>query len=567
MLTRAILFLLLFFSIRFYAQDYVIQSYDIDIQVSEKGHFDIVEEITVDFNKERRGIIRNIPYTYKVDGKRKQIIIQDLRVDGWNYKNYREKGNEVIRIGDPDVYITGRHFYTIRYQVEDAFLIYQDHIEFYWNIIGNEWDTEIKNVHLKIHFPKAEDLLEYKLFAGSRSTDHEKFELSQNGSVIEGRSLRSLPPGEGISVAVKLPKNSIQLSSDLIRAFQEASEKVETTKKMDWFFILPASLILFFIQWWRQKGRNDYSFERLEDVYYAPNSISAAEAGSRIDLRVHDRDLLALIPQWGREGYIKITGPAEQGRNRNAELFVERLKNLPPHFPNHEKLLFGSLFEDGEIVLLSSLKNKFYSNFRIAKKALKQEMQLKDSYDQDSYRTFHSGWFLGLGLVFLVLGIYVMIDFRMIYSGIALLVLFIVSLFIHFSPPKKTEEAIRTQQAIKDFEWFLENGSDEKLREVVEKDPNYFENVFPFVVAFGIDKSFLKRIQPYMDQGPSWYYYGDPTGTYHRAPFGAFSDQFNIRTVSSAFTSQPGSSGSGSSTSFSSGSSGGGFGGGGGSSW
>ena len=101
----------------------------------------------------------------------------------------------------------------------------------------------------------------------------------------------------------------------------------------------------------------------------------------------------------------------------------------------------------------------------------------------------------------------------------------------------------------------------------MEKDPKYFENVFPYVVAFGIDKAFVKRIQPYMEYGPTWYYYGDHMGTSERAPFGNFSDQFNVNTVTSAFTSQPGSSGSGSSTSFSSGSSGGGFGGGGGSSW
>ena len=127
--------------------------------------------------------------------------------------------------------------------------------------------------------------------------------------------------------------------------------------------------------------------------------------------------------------------------------------------------------------------------------------------------------------------------------------------------------ALKTQQVLKDFKWFLEKAPDNKLKEVVDKDPNYFDNVYPYVVAFGIDKLFIKRVEPYMEYGPTWYYYGDHMGQSQRAPMKTFSDQFNVSSVSSAFTSQPGSSGSGSSTTFSSGSSGGGFGGGGGGSW
>jgi uncharacterized membrane protein len=564
---QAIIFCFILFSLNLSGQDYTIQSYDVNIQVAENGHFDVVEEISVNFFTDRRGIIRKIPFQYKVDGKRKKILIQNLRVDDWNYNAYRESGDEVIRIGDPDVFLRGEQKYTIRYRVEDAFLVYKEHIEFYWNVIGDKWDTDIQNVSLNIHFPKEEEILEYKLFTGNRRSDNGKMMLSQRESVIEGRSLKGLAPGEGISVAVKLPRYAIHLSSDLTRSIQEASDELDRSKKADWFAIFPFSLILFFIQWWRRKGRNDYSFERLKDVYYAPNSISASEAGSRIDFRVHDRDLMALIPQWGREGYIKITGPYEKGRFKSTELFAERLENLPAHFPEHEQILFNSLFQDGDIILLSSLKEKFYTHFRKAKKALKQEMSLIDSYDPVSYKTFHSGWFLGLGILFLISGIYLMVGHQMIYSGIALIALFAVSWFVHFSSPKKTEAALQTQQALRDFEWFLEKGPEDKLKEVVDKDPKYFENVFPYVVAFGIDKAFVKRIQPYMEYGPTWYYYGDHMGTNQRAPFNTFSDQFSINSVSSAFTSMPGSSGSGSSTSFSSGSSGGGFGGGGGSSW
>ena len=45
----------------------------------------------------------------------------------------------MIRIGDADVEISGRHTYTLTYRVEGALNAFPDHDELFWNAIGDEW--------------------------------------------------------------------------------------------------------------------------------------------------------------------------------------------------------------------------------------------------------------------------------------------------------------------------------------------------------------------------------------------------------------------------------------------
>ena len=48
-----------------------------------------------------------------------------------------DDGITTIRIGDPDVEISGRHTYTLNYRVEGALNGFPDHDELFWNAIGD----------------------------------------------------------------------------------------------------------------------------------------------------------------------------------------------------------------------------------------------------------------------------------------------------------------------------------------------------------------------------------------------------------------------------------------------
>ena len=77
-------------------------------------HYDIVEKINVHFTEPRHGIIRKIPYKYKLQslpasarkgqpsmqsGGYNRTIIEDIKVPGWNFEVNNEGDYKVIKIG------------------------------------------------------------------------------------------------------------------------------------------------------------------------------------------------------------------------------------------------------------------------------------------------------------------------------------------------------------------------------------------------------------------------------------------------------------------------------------
>ena len=137
-----------------FTQAYEINNFDVSIEITESGKMKVQEVISVNFNEERRGIFRNIPFRYKLNGKKYNINISDISVTGHSQKVTNEGANKNIRIGDPDIYLTGKQTYEINYTVDKAILQYEDGQEIYWNITGHEWDTKIQNASFEILLPK-----------------------------------------------------------------------------------------------------------------------------------------------------------------------------------------------------------------------------------------------------------------------------------------------------------------------------------------------------------------------------------------------------------------------------
>lgn len=148
--------------------DYVIDNYKIDMIVNEDNTFDITETITAYFDVPKHGIYRKIPLKNsitRIDGTKSnnRAKISDIEVND-NYTIYNESGYKVIKIGDADRTLTGSHTYQIKYTYNIGKDPLKDADELYFNLIGDEWDTVIKNVSFKITMPKSFDASTLRFF-------------------------------------------------------------------------------------------------------------------------------------------------------------------------------------------------------------------------------------------------------------------------------------------------------------------------------------------------------------------------------------------------------------------
>ena len=96
------------------------------------------------------------------------IDIEDIQVDKRKFKKEWQGGRLRIRIGDPDRYVSGSQTYRISYTVKDAWLLEDEHTEFYWNLTGNDWEVPIESVQFEIEIPESLSLTpeDFRFFTG-----------------------------------------------------------------------------------------------------------------------------------------------------------------------------------------------------------------------------------------------------------------------------------------------------------------------------------------------------------------------------------------------------------------
>ena len=137
----------------------VIHSYEVDIEILDTGDLVVTERIDYDFGSAlRHGIFRTIPTRYYLDEVNDRVYrIEDVAVQSPTAPADVDVSSEgaftKIRVGDPDVEISGRHRYTLTYRVEGVLNPFTDHDELYWNAIGDEWQAPIDGVEVTVRAP------------------------------------------------------------------------------------------------------------------------------------------------------------------------------------------------------------------------------------------------------------------------------------------------------------------------------------------------------------------------------------------------------------------------------
>jgi|GEM_PF-2346133 len=206
-------------------EGFYIRDYHVDIQVNQDGGLRVTERIGVRFTEKRRGIIRDIPtYYFLSKDKNEQmkdspfandgyykIALKDITVKGWEHR-VTERSNMVsIRIGKADVFLTGEQVYEISYTLYGAMKHFEESSEFVFNVIGTDWPVGIQKAAFTMSFYKPVELTtdDYYIRTGKYGSRAEDGKLRFEGGKLIGKANQTLTAGEGMTVAVRLPKDYI----------------------------------------------------------------------------------------------------------------------------------------------------------------------------------------------------------------------------------------------------------------------------------------------------------------------------------------------------------------------
>ena len=187
-----------------YAEFYEINELSVNINVNKDSTIEVTEDFYVTFSKPRYGLIRWIPLDYIVNGtKISSLKIYDVQILRNNqtepFSQYSENGNIVFKIGSANRFVDSYQKYTIRYNAYGVIDFFNDKDLIKWNITGNDHQTNIHKVNLKITFPfDITNNIPY-FYVGSYGSTQQYLDYFLSGDNISFFYNNMLVPGQGIS--------------------------------------------------------------------------------------------------------------------------------------------------------------------------------------------------------------------------------------------------------------------------------------------------------------------------------------------------------------------------------
>ena len=549
-----------------------IKTYDSEILVRKDASFNVLENITVDFQHEyHHGIYRMIPVAYKKKGTAFKVRIKNINVEDENGVKLpfkiRTSGRYMnIRIGDPSRTVTGIQHYVIKYDVVRAFMFTDDYAIFYWNIVGTEWYVPIMSMSATIYFPEeisGKDVF-YKVTGGSYASEDTSLTVdSLIDNQLKIRCTKMLNPSEGITLFMKIPRKYVVMPSKIQEVIWFLSD--------NWIFLIPIIVFIIMFTLWYKNGRNP-EFKEYSIVvrYKPPEDLTAAEAGTLIDERCDAQDVNSILIDLARRGYIRIEEIVTKKLlfMKNIDYKITLLKDYKKDkLETYELKFLDALFSYGtkDSILLSSLKNGFYMDYKEIKSRIYKTLVKKGLFvsNPETVRNLYVVW----GIIIMIVPVaFAMFFFVMGNISIYLLpVLFFSGLIVMgfgFVMPKKTRKGVLKTVELMGYKEYLLRVEKDELKEKLRENPNLFDEILPYALSLGIADIVATKFLELVSKPPDWYI-GSTTGIFTTTMFmnslGNAMHSFNT-TFSSAPSSSGGGSGGG-------GFSGGGFGGGGGGAW
>ena len=540
------------------SQDFTVDRYSVEIKIRDAGFFDVVETYDITFLYHKHGIYRDILTVYDIETaaggtEKREIGISDIEVPGQRFEasgGFAQKIEDRarIRIGDPDKTVVGPMHYEIRYRVDHAFLFEDDFTHFYWNLKPPDWIAVFRDISFRVSLPGGLGVGrdQVALYSGpvGNTTPSEAFELQVRDGLVSGASIPEFESnrGEAVTLLIRLPRGSIAENKPFWPFWT----------RYGWTIILGLVESLYY--WLFLKYGKDPPAPKVIS-YFPPDRMDPAMAGFLINDREDTTDLISLLPYWGKQGWIEIEEIDKKGWFAKDDTLVRKLADISPGAPDYQKTIFKGLFKDGESeVLVSSLKNSFYTTMNTAKGELKKAAQ--QYYDPKARKAFV---YVGVGIVLLhllLLPIFFyhwgfVAFFAALGSGILLLILNQYMI-------RKNPRGIKMYSELKGFKAFIRTAETSRLKMLLKESPDYFESTMAYALAFGYLERWADKFDTLDVPPPNWYHSAGGNQSMQ-----SFSRSFSstMSATSSTMVSSPSSSSSGG------GSSGGGFGGGGGGSW
>lgn len=558
--------------------NFTITNYDIQYELSKDSENRSVlkanETIVADFKvaNQNRGIERAIPKSYDSHSVSLKIdSVTDENGKEYEYSTSTSNSNEVLRIGNPDKYVSGEKTYKISYTQRDVTRFYADvnKDEWYWDTNGTQWRVPIEQLRISIKIDDALTVTQQGAPACYQgyNASAERCTLEDKGNGSYEVTASNLRAGQNITVAYGFtPDTFAQYQQSLF----EKLVSIWLVSLVVTSILGVIALIWIIILYYRLSNRTKEL--HTVPVQYIPPKNASVMVSAQV-LAPLGSVFSAQLMDFAVRHFISIIETKPKGTWTMAEYDILILKDPTQLLEEEQEILsdmFGSLPKVGDRLALSTLRNNtsYYKRTTDNDKKLKTLIEGKYGLRHKSAEASKAltKWAIALLIVGLVT-----LSFPLLFiAGIT-------AIMAHYLRPL-TDAGLEVRRYLMGLNTYIKAAEAERIKflqapdtadkvgeKVDTENPGQilklYERVLPYAVLFGHEKEWTKRLGDLYQSAqssPDWY---SGSSAFNAVVFASAMSSF------SSAASYSGGSSSSSGGSSGGGSSGGGGGGGGGGGW
>ncbi len=428
----------------------------------------------------------------------------------------------------PDVVVDERVRIEISYAVHGALRVYDGGDQLWWDAIPEDhFGFPILQssviVTLPAGFAPREGIDPVETY-GARGT------ISVNGSMVTATAPDGVGGEEGFSVRIQYPHDPRATAPGWQSAFDERRAFEENVQPLyDLGFPLVGLIIALGGSIWvaarfSTRGR-DPTVGSVVPEYLSdpPSEMSPGLVGSLLDERVDVRDIIAVIMDLARRGYLVIEEVHESGFLGivNAKFVFKRTDKALDGLLAFEQLVLQRVFAGKDERSLESLRNRFYVSVPEIQKAMYAAIVDEGLFEQ-SPASVRTGWagagttllVLAFGTFFVGTGLIESTSPAILCLPISLGIFGLVMLAFGSHMPAKTAKGALEAAKWRAFRTYMGNLEDyASMQEAADRLALFV----PYAIAFGMNREWLGRFRDTpVASIPPWYFPTYLGGPYRR---------------------------------------------------
>jgi uncharacterized membrane protein len=409
--------------------------------------------------------------------------------------------------------------FTLQYDVSGGLRVYEEtgREQLWWRAIDTDFAADVRRASLTLNLPSPVDEADLAAEIYTLRTSATSIQMVDSHTLLFNAA--NIRTGDAFEARAEFPAMTIaevpawQAEDDAERERQERLEPLKALLNIA--FLALGVLILIggpvgSYLLWQARGKDPEVQLPIDILREPPDDLPPGVVGVLIDLLAHDHDVIATIVDLAERGVIHIEETQSEifGIAYNKD-WKYRKTGTKHGLRKYERETLDAIFGSKDVVNLSKIRERFSQKQSKVKDAMYEEL-VEHGYVEKNPQTVRRTWTTA-GIVILAvagaLGFFVAAAISSFaplvwFPVVSSLIVGVLMLIFAQQMPRRTQagaEAAAKWEAFKRYMMEIER------YQSVEEAKTIFSSYLPYAVAFGIERSWVRKFARVNTPAPHWY--------------------------------------------------------------